>query len=181
MSKVEAEKVFAFAEEVKGKLLDISLEDYRKENSVERIFPDVLWYSVVEKYLETSQKHEVNEEDYGQLVEEKLQIVGEKADSFLVFAQNITIRVILFIIHWTLHIAVGLSYSLENIVTVTFYYSLGKWPAVGPHLESTSEQNITIFCEILMMQVIELYSIENQHVVGESLEEPSTSWHSIEA
>lgn len=68
MGESSTDKIFTLWEKIEGKLFDISLVNDEQKNSVERVFSEVLWNSVVEQSSEDKGQYNVNQDTSGKLI-----------------------------------------------------------------------------------------------------------------
>ena len=119
VSKVDTEEISAFAEEVEGKLFDISLIDYEKEGAIEGVLPDVLRDAIVEESLEYWCKDEVSQEGERQLEVEEVKVVCKESEPILVSAQDEGVSVFFLFVKSFFQIIIELNDSSTSRKTAT--------------------------------------------------------------
>jgi hypothetical protein len=98
VAKVSTEKVPALAEEVKGELFDVPLVNDEQKNAAKSIFSDVFGYAVIEKQLKEEDQKEVRRKGDGQLIDEKVKVVGEETQTVKVPAEDEPVRIVGFLV-----------------------------------------------------------------------------------
>ena len=79
VSKINTKEVLTLSEEVESEKLNVSLIDDEQKNSIEGVFPDVLWDSVVEEELKYEVKSHIDYKWHRKLKEEEVEVVGEES------------------------------------------------------------------------------------------------------
>ena len=116
MGESRTEEQTTFWEEVEGELLNISFINDQEENSIKRVFPEQLRYSVVEAGPENQGEKYVYGDNAWQLIEEKLEVIGEESDPIRVLVEKVWMRVLLLIIQGFNHLIIRLSYSCADLM-----------------------------------------------------------------
>ena len=106
MFEVDAEEVSTLRKEVEGKLLNISFIYHKKQNSIERVLPDELWYLVIEEHSEYEWQNDIDGNYSRQFIEEEIEIIGEESSSFWIFTQEFWWCVVVFLVNCRKEVAV---------------------------------------------------------------------------
>ena len=78
MGESSTDKIFTLWEKIEGKLFDISLVNDEQKNSVERVFSEVLWNSVVEQSSEDKGQYNVNQDTSGSSYKKNSRLLAKK-------------------------------------------------------------------------------------------------------
>ena len=179
--EVDAEEGFALVEEVEGELFDIAFVDDEEEHSWERVFPQVLWQSVVEEYFEDHHQDEVDGDGEGKLEEEKVEIVGEESNSIAISLKVEGIGVILLVVERFHQVIIESKVLLTNVGLAFHEKTLHELPLLIGNFVDIVEKNLWFLGEVVVMVVVELKPVEGDHEAAEAEEEDAVAWEAVDA
>ena len=152
----------ALREEVEGELLDVPLEHDEDQDAVEGVLADEAGDAEVEEQSEEQREGDVEDDDSRQFEEEELQVVGEEADSVLIFLEEAGRGILLLAVQTAQHIFVGaVDSTTEAVVTVLDEVLEEATPLEG-HCVDGGEQPLGEVGQVLAMIVVVLQAVEGR-------------------